>query len=347
MARRIVICGVQTLFVRGGAESLVSSLQTELQTRGFIVDVVNLPFKDAPRSELIKGFLSWRWLNIREMHGQPVDLVIGTKFPSYAVRHPNKVVWLVHQHRQAYELYGTNYSDMHTRPDGMLLARLVRRLDRSALGDARRLYAISGNVSDRLRRYNGLDATPLYHPPRLWKQLHPGDFGDYVLAVGRFESIKRFDLIVRAMSRVKSSVRCVLAGDGMAREDLERLVEQEGLQGRVRFAGQVSDQELVDLYAGALGVIYPPFEEDYGYVTLEAFLARKPVITTTDSGGVLEFVEDGVTGLVAPPEPEALAECIDRLAARPALAAGLGDAGYERVKDITWDAVVEELTRDL
>ncbi len=167
MGRRVVICGVQTLFVRGGAESLVSSLEHELADRGFTVDVVNLPYKDVPRSEILKGFLWWRWLNLLAMHGRPVDLVIGTKFPSYAVQHPNKVVWLVHQHRQAYQLYGTKYSDMHTRPDGQLFAWLVRRLDRWGLGDARGLYAISGNVADRLRRYNGLTALPLYPPPRL------------------------------------------------------------------------------------------------------------------------------------------------------------------------------------
>ncbi|MBI4496597.1 MAG: glycosyltransferase family 4 protein [Chloroflexi bacterium] len=344
MGKRVVICGVQTLFVRGGAESLVASLERELAARGFSVDVVNLPYKDVPRSEILKGFLLWRWLHLREMHGRPVDLVIGTKFPSYAVRHPHKVVWLVHQHRQAYELYGTPYSDMHARPDGKLFAWLVRRLDRWALGDARQRYAISGNVAARLRRYNGLEATPLYHPPRLWKQLHPGEYGEYVLAVGRFEPIKRFDLIVQAMRLVRSGLRCVLAGDGLARRDLERMVEEAGLRGRVCFAGRVGDRELVDLYAGALGVVYPPFEEDYGYVTLESFLARKPVITTTDAGGVLEFVEDGVTGYAAPPTPEALAECLERLAARPATAKALGEAGYERVQDITWDAVIHHLT---
>lgn len=346
MGGRIVICGVQTLFVRGGAESLVSSLERELTGRGFTVDVVNLPYKDVPRSEILKGFLFWRWLNLLEMHGQRVDLVIGTKFPSYAVQHPNKVVWLVHQHRQAYELYGTKYSDMHTRPDGQLFAWLVRRLDRWGLSDARGLYAISGNVAGRLRRYNGLTAMPLYPPPRLAQQLHAGDYGDYVLAPGRFEPIKRFDLIVRAMAKLpeQSGLRCILAGDGLARQDLERLVEQEGLQGRVRFAGWVSDQELVDLYAGALAVVYPPFEEDYGYVTLESFLARKPVITTTDSGGVLEFVEDGVTGYAAAPDPAALAERLSRLAGRPALAAALGDAGYERARNITWDTVIDHLT---
>src|SRR5689334_708410 len=104
VGNRVVICGVQTLFVRGGAESLVGELERELSARDFRVDVVNLPYKDVPRGEILKGFLMWRYLHLLEMHGQRIDLVIGTKWPSYAPRHPNKVVWLVHQHRQAYEL---------------------------------------------------------------------------------------------------------------------------------------------------------------------------------------------------------------------------------------------------
>lgn len=344
MGKRVVICGVQTLFVRGGAESLVGSLERELLARDFTVDVVNLPYKDFPRTQILKSFMMWRNLHLLEQHGRKIDLVIGTKFPSYAPKHPNKAVWLVHQHRQAYELYGTQYSDMHARPDGMLFAWLVRRLDRWGLGDARRLYAISRTVSDRLKRYNGLDAQPLYHPPRLWKQLRHGAYGDYVLAVGRLEPIKRFDLIVEAMRHVRSNIRCVIAGDGLSRADLERRVEQAGLKDRVVFAGRVDDCQLVDLYAGARGVLFPPFEEDYGYITLEAFLSGKPVITATDSGGVLEWVEDGVTGYVAPPEAAALGERIERLAGDPGHARSMGEAGYDRVRDITWDEVIDRLT---
>ncbi len=341
---RIVVCGVQTLYVRGGAELLVDSLVDALRERDHQVDVVNLPYVDVPRHHILYGYLAWRMLNLQAVHGRSIDMVIPTKSPSYAVSHPNKVVWLVHQHRQAYELFGTRYSDMHLRPDGRLFAGLVRRLDAWSLGSARRLCSISRTTAERAQRYNGLQVQPVYPPPRLAARLRPGEDGDYVLAPGRFEPIKRFGLIVQAMAQVKGPLRLLIAGDGMERPLLDALVERHGLQGRVTFLGRVTDDELIDLYAGCLGVVYPPYEEDYGYVTVEAFLARKPVVSVTDSGGVMEFLQDGVNGFVAEPTPAALAAALDRLWDARERASELGANGYETVKGITWDAVAAALT---
>jgi glycosyltransferase involved in cell wall biosynthesis len=117
----------------------------------------------------------------------------------------------------------------------------------------------------------------------------------------------------------------------------------EGVADRVTFTGSIDAATLVDLYAGACAVVFPPYDEDYGYITLEAFLSRKPVVTTTDAGGPLEFVDDGVTGLVTSPEPGPLGAAMSRVAADRRLARSLGDAGYERARSITWDGVVERL----
>jgi glycosyltransferase involved in cell wall biosynthesis len=173
--------------------------------------------------------------------------------------------------------------------------------------------------------------------------LKPGPTGDYVLSVGRLEGNKRVDLIVRALAHAGPRVRLVVVGEGPLRAGLEKTAEELRVGDRVTFTGGVSEQQLVDLYAGALAVLFPPFDEDYGYVTLEAFLARKAVITTTDAGGPLEFVEDDVTGLVCDPTPEALGSAIARLAANPNAAASLGQAGHERASAITWDGVVDRL----
>jgi glycosyltransferase involved in cell wall biosynthesis len=343
---RIVIGGVQTLYVRGGAEVLVGSLAQALRQRDHQVDVVTLPYVDQPRTQILQTFLAWRMLNLRRIHGRSVDLVIPTKWPSYAVSHPNKRVWLVHQHRQAYDLYGTPYSDMHARPDGWLFVRLVRRLDAWALGEAQARFSISRNVADRLARFNHLQATPLYPPPPLADRLRPGAYGDYLLAPGRFEPIKRVDLLVQAMAMTKGPVKLLLAGDGLERANLERLAARLDLGDRVRFLGRVSDDELLDLYADCLGVVYPPFDEDYGYVTVEAFLARKPVISVADAGGVLEFLRDGVNGYVAQPNARSLADAIDRLWGERHRASEFGANGYEAVKAITWDRVAAALTGD-
>ena len=164
-----------------------------------------------------------------------------------------------------------------------------------------------------------------------------------MLSVGRLELNKRVELIVRALALTDRSVRLVIAGDGSARSGLERLASTLDVADRVTFTGIVDDRQLVDLYAGALAVIFPPLDEDYGYVTLEAFLARKPVVTTADAGGPLEFVVDGVNGIVADAAPEAIAAAIARLAADRSLARRLGEAGFERARTITWDGVVDRL----
>jgi glycosyltransferase involved in cell wall biosynthesis len=282
-------------------------------------------------------------IDLSESNGARIDAVIATKFPTYFVRHPNKITWLLHQYRAIYDLCGTPYSDFdHTERDVRLRDKLIA-LDNDVLTESKRLFTIARNTSARLARFNGITADPLYHPPPLAGRLQAGPVGDYVLSVGRLEANKRVDLIVRALAHAGPRVRLVVVGDGPLRSQLEELAVHSGVGDRVTWTGGIDDQQLIALYAGALGVVFPPFDEDYGYVTLEGFLARKPVITTTDAGGPLEFVDDGVTGLVVEPTPEALGGAIVRLVSDHRLARALGDAGYDRVQSITWDAVVDRL----
>jgi glycosyltransferase involved in cell wall biosynthesis len=249
----------------------------------------------------------------------------------------------VHQHRAAYELCGTPFSDFtHTERDVALRKRLIE-LDTQMLGECAALFSIARTVSMRLDTYNGLTAEPLYHPPRLAGELKPGRYGDYMLTVTRLEKVKRVDLAIDAFRHVDDGLRLLVAGDGSVRHELQARVEQHGLTDRVHLLGRVSDRQLIDLYAGARGLLFTPYQEDYGYVTLEAFLARKPLVTTRDAGGPLEFVADNVNGIVTEPEAESIAAAVNRLAADPALAARLGDAGYDRARTITWDGVVERL----
>jgi glycosyltransferase involved in cell wall biosynthesis len=254
------------------------------------------------------------------------------------------VAWLIHQYRAAYELCGTEYSDFaHTELDVGLRDTLTK-LDSKMLGECRALFANARNTASRLAKFNGLVAEPLYHPPKLASRLIGGPYTDYVLSVGRLESVKRVDLIIAAMAKVPSNIRLIVAGDGTQRQNAERMAQEAGVNDRVTFLGNVEDDQLIELYAKALAVIYPPYDEDFGYVTLEAFLARKPVITCVDSGGPNEFVIDDVNGYVCGPNPDELASAVNRLAANPAKAAALGDAGREVASKITWDGVIEKLT---
>ena len=341
--RRVLILEAQTPFVHGGAEILVRQLADALRERGYEADIVSIPFRDEPREELMAHAAAWRLVDVSQSLGRPVDLAIATKFPTYFVRHPAKVAWLVHQYRAAYELCGTPFSSFdHDERDVGMRKRLIE-LDSQTLAECAGLFSIARTVSARLQKFNGLIAEPLYHPPKLAAGLRPGPYGDYMLTVARLEHVKRVDLAIDAFRHVDRSLRLVVAGDGSARQRLEQRIDELGMRHRVSLLGRVSDDELIDLYAGARGVLFAPYDEDYGYVTLEAFLARKPVVTASDSGGTLEFVEDGVNGLVASPSAESLAAAINRLTADARLAARLGENGYERARTVTWDGVVERL----
>jgi glycosyltransferase involved in cell wall biosynthesis len=341
--RTVLVCEAQVPFVHGGAELHVRGLVGELTRRGYRAERVSVPFKWYPKDELLTHAAAWRMVDLSESNGERIDAVIATKFPTYFVRHPNKITWLFHQYRAIYDLCGTPYSEFdHTEGDVRLRDRLIA-LDNDVLAESKRLFTNARNTAARLARYNGITAEPLYHPPPLAGELKPGPLGDYVLSVGRLEANKRVDLIVRALAHVDRRVRLIVVGEGPLRPQLEEIAAQSGVADRVTWAGRSDRQQLIELYAGALGVVFPPFDEDYGYVTLEAFLARKPVVTTTDAGGPLEFVEDAVTGYVVDPMPEAIGAAIARLAADRRTAQSLGDAGYDRVRSISWDGVVDRL----
>jgi glycosyltransferase involved in cell wall biosynthesis len=343
MVHTVLVCEAQVPFVYGGAEVHARELVRELRARGYQAELVSVPFKWYPKEEILPHAAAWRLLDLSESNGRPVDVVIATKFPTYFARHPRKVAWLLHQYRAAYELCDTVFSDFtHTESDVGLRDTLIRLYTRM-LGECRQICTIARNISARLQKFNALPSLPLYPPPRLAAALVAGPYGDYILSVGRIESVKRVDLLVRAMRSVDRPLRLVVAGVGSQRDNVEREAENLGVADRVSFLGAVADDELVRLYAGALCVAYPPFDEDYGYVTLEAFLARKPVVTCSDSGGPNEFVVDGESGYSCPPDPGALAAAINKLAADRRRAAAMGDAGYDVARRVTWDGVIETL----
>jgi glycosyltransferase involved in cell wall biosynthesis len=342
-SKRILICTAQVPFVRGGAEYLVEGLRDALQARGHQADIIALPYQWSPVERIPESALSWRMLDLSNVNGEPVDLVIGTKFPSYMVRHPHKLVWLVHQHRQAYDWYGTPLSDFVNLPAQRQVREAIFRMDRRALGECRARFTISRNVSERLRRFNGLASTVLYPPSRYADQLRIGPYGDYIFSSSRLDRAKRLDLLLHAVARMQHPAPLLLAGSGPDRTRLEQLATSLGLGARVRFLGFVSDAELVELYAGARAVYYAPIDEDYGFATVEAFGAARPVVTTDDAGGVLEFVNHATNGLICPPDPAPLAQALDMLASDAALAERLGRAGHPQVAAISWERVVTAL----
>lgn len=346
MKKKIAILHAQVPFVTGGAELMVNSLKANLISRGFEAEIIALPFKWYPENSLYDNMLAWRLLDLSESIGQKIDLVIGTKFPSYGAIHDNKVIWMIQQYRQVYDLYDSQYG-VGNDVNGKQIRERVSNYDKITVQEAKSVYTISKNVSNRLKRYNGIDSEPLYQPPPMYGRYKSGDVGDYICSVGRLDKLKRNDLLIKSLAYCDKNVKLKIAGKGPEMDNLIALAKKLRVQDRVDFLGFVPDNDLLDLYANSRAVYFAPVDEDYGYITLEAFLSEKPVITCKDSGGVLEFVEDGHNGFVTEPSEELLANAIDRIWADKTKCSDMGRCGYEIVKDINWDNVIKKLTCSL
>lgn len=332
-------------FFRGGAEEHVNSLVEKLKEKGYEVDLINIPYKWYPRQQLLDSIDMWKKVDLNESNGKKIDMVISTKFPSYFIEHPNKVLWLIHQYRQIYDLLHTPYSgfNLSNKSDMKFREKLIA-LDTKAIKSYKRRYTNSKNTADRLKKFNGIDATPLYHPPKMTGRYFTSEYKDYLLSVGRLDKLKRVDLLLKVMPHTDERIQCKIAGTGPELKRLQDTTRELDLTDRVEFLGFVPDDELLRLYAECSCVFFAPLDEDYGYITLEAFLSRKPVITGFDSGGPLEFVEDQQTGIVLDSFTEkVMAGRIEELFFDKQKCEDFGKRGYQRVKNINWDHVIDTL----
>ena len=335
---QVLVCATQVPFMRGGLEMMVENLVDALRSAGHDAEVVQVPAA-WDRDRVLDAAVAWRMVPL------DADLVIPVNFPAYFARHPRKVLWLAHQHRAAYDGLGQPWSDLGTDDASLEVHRQLVDWDNRALAECISRFTISGVVADRLRTFNGLDATPLYQPPPLADRIkpRPGGVGTHLLCPTRLEANKRPGLFLDALASMRTPVDAVLAGRGSLADELAASADRLGIRDRLAMPGFVSDDALVELLRQATAVVYAPYDEDYGFVTLQAFLAGVPVVTTDDSGGVLEWVVHEETGLVTDGSPAAMGAALDRLVADPALARRLGAAGRDRVKDLSWEHVVSTL----
>lgn len=345
---RIVISTVHVPFISGGAETHALSLKNALIAKGHEAEIISIPFKWYPPERIHEHVLACRLLDLSEANGLKIDQVIGLKFPAYHVRHHNKVNWIIHQFRTAFEMWGSEHCDLSHSPTGKAVRDSINSIERSLLPEAKKLFANSKNVSSRLKKYCDLDAVPLYHPPQNHESFHSGEYGDYLFFPSRINKWKRQDLAVRALALCKQPVKLKISGSADTPadlEDLNQLITSLGIQDRVQLLGRITFDQMIDTYANCKGVLFPVEQEDYGYITLEAMLSSKTIITCNDSGGPIELMRDGKEGFITEPEPKALAEAMDELWKYPSLAGERGLLARQRYDDlnISWDVVVEKL----
>jgi glycosyltransferase involved in cell wall biosynthesis len=346
---RVIVASVRTPFVQGGAEIHAEQLIEALLAAGHEAELVTIPFDAGNPERIADQMLSCALMDLDEINGMKIDRLIALKFPAYLMPHSNKVVWLMHQHRPAYDLWNNSLGNLHTAARGVIVRDIIHRADAKMCHEAKTLFTVAKNVTRRLRDFWNVDSTPLYHPPAQADHFYCADeVGDYIFFPSRLSANKRQDLAVRALAFTRNPVRlrfCGVADQPPYGERLMRLVREMGVDSRIEWLGFLSEEEKRDTYARALAVVYPTFDEDYGYITLEAMLASKAVITCDDSGGPLEFVLPDRTGLITPANPHKLAAAMDTLWQDRKLAQKLGGAGrahYEAL-GLSWTNVVQQL----
>jgi glycosyltransferase involved in cell wall biosynthesis len=280
----------------------------------------------------------------KDAAGRPVDQVISLRYPAYAVRHPVHVCWLNHTMREYYDLWPAFSASLsrQARIKEGLRRSLMHRTDTWLLRRLKRRFTISKTVAERMKRWNRLDAEVLYPPPPP-RAYRCDAYEDYIFAVSRLTPLKRMDLIIEALAEpAAASVRCVIAGEGEHRDELERLARTRHVSDRVTFTGRLDEEQLLTHLARCRAVCFVPFQEDYGFVTVEAFSSRKAVVTCLDSGGVAELVDHEQNGLVCDPSPPGVAGALRRIM-DVAYAERLGQRAAATAATMSWEAAVRRL----
>ncbi|THD08650.1 glycosyltransferase [Rhodanobacter lindaniclasticus] len=318
----------------GGAERLYDALVEAFRQGGHEAQEVPVVADESTFEQIKRNYLACYDLDLSAF-----DMVVSTKAPTWMVRHPRHVCYLVHTIRVFYDMFDSAFPQAGA--EHRAQRDLIHQLDTRALSPphCRGVFSIGSEVSQRLQRWNGLHAEVM-HPPLWGGDFHAGAFGDYLLLPGRLHPWKRVDLVIRAMRHVRAPLRLVITGTGEAEQELRALAKDDP---RIEFRGRVSDDELVELYAGAYAIPFTPMREDYGYVTLEAFASAKPVITCRDSGEAAAIVRASMAGYVCPPDPRAIGEHIDMIWGDRERAESLGQAGLAWVSGLSWGDIAGRL----
>ena len=324
---------------------IARSLARALRDAGHHADIIVTPQNRFGRQA--SSYIATWLTDVGSSDGQPIDQVISLRYPSYAVRHPNHVCWLNHTMREYYDLWDRFSATLS--PRGRLKERVrrgaIQMVDRYLLTrNVKRLFVQSRTIQQRYAMWPELKSTVLY-PPAPQRPYRCDEYGDYIFMVSRLTPLKRIDLLLDALATAEGAgIRAVIGGDGEEQSRLQSKIAKLGLTRRVMLPGALSEAPLVDHLARCRAVCFPPLQEDYGFVTAEAFASGKAVVTCHDSGGPVELVRDGVNGFICDPTPQALAGALRKLMDDRSLAERMGAEAYRSAGQMSWSDVVRILT---
>ncbi len=315
-----------------------------LDQEGHHVERIYLPEIDAP-DLVFQQMAAFRWIDLTS-----ADRVICFRPQAHLISHPHKILWFIHHIRSFYDLWQGPYRGCPDDAKHRGIRDALHAADTAALHEAKHIFTNSQVVSSRLKYFNKVDSEVLYPPVFQSERFHCRGYNDEIICICRLEHHKRQHLLVEAMQYTRTTVRLRLCGTSALPDypnELQRLISSLGLQERVKLDDRwISEEEKVEFLADCLAAAYLPLDEDsYGYPSVEASHASKAILTTSDSGGVLELVEDGVNGFVTEPTPQALAEAMDQLYLDRKMTEVMGQNACARLTDlnISWSHVLSRL----
>lgn len=339
---RVALFNTIVPFIKGGAEILVDDLYNQLTERGHSVTLFRIPWTNNYNN------LPLLTQTVKLLNFDGYDIVIAFKFPVYCVIHRKKVLWMFHQFRQIYELFGLEYG-ITDNLEGNAIKYCIEKIDCNDIKNAKTVFTNAAEVTNRLKKYNGIESTILNPPLQDYEKYNCKEYGDYIYYPSRITGFKRQLLAVQAMKYVKSKVRLQISGKcdqpGYF-EEIQKEIKKHNLT-NVKIENRwISDEEKRTIMSSSLAVLYIPYKEDScGFVTMEGFYSKKPVISCTDSGGTVEFIDEGKTGFFVEPDPKQLAVVMDKLYFDKEMTKQMGKAAYEEIikRDITWDKTIRRL----
>lgn len=278
--------------------------------------------------------------------GREYDVINAHMAPSHWVSKRNdNVLWYCHTPlRDVYDLcdYRMSMRKWHTRPAYALGLTIVRHMDQRAVSRIKNIVANSNNVKQRISKYYGRNDAEVITPGVDYKRYRNRGDEKFFFYPSRFSPNKRQELAIDAFRRFSARTkgyRLVLAGPvskDRFYDEYHRTVEREAKTVKgVQILKGISEKQLVDLYSRCTAVLYPPINEDFGIVPLEAMASSKPVVAM-DDGGPRESI--GNAGMLVT-SPDSMAVAMKKIVASPDIAERMGRNGRRAsVSKYSWDA---------
>lgn len=343
--RRITVVTSDVPFVEGGHLTIARCTVKALKKCGYDAELLLTPQNRFGRQ--FRAYLANRFIDVKEDGlGRRIHQVISFRFPSFAVDHPFHVCWLNHRLREYYDLWEMLYSQLGVK--GKLKEsfrrNIIRTIDTHLLKhNVKILFAQSKTIQKRLEKWGNIPSEVLYPPPPQ-RNYRTESYEKFIFSVSRLQPLKRLDLLIDAFKHVRNKeLKAVIIGTGPEENNLIRKINDANLEKRISLLGAANEETVLKHFARSRAVFFSPLREDYGFVTGEAFMSRKAVITTSDSGGPAELVENGKTGYILKNDPREIALKLDELAENKPLAEKLGNNAHKFISRLTWENTVKKL----